>query len=158
MEIARNRHHLGADSIAFVTRANALADSMVTAGADSTALAQIRTAITTGDLRSLFRGGFGRGGRGDTARPGETPPSAPGEAGGDAQSLGRDLWSKLRREGGAVGRGMQVVSGGGFGGPSIPPAAPGNYTVHITVNGQTFTQPLEVVRAPDYAEDLTAAN
>src|SRR5690606_26947566 len=141
----------------FMARANAIADSLVASGADSAAVAQIRTAITTGDIRSLFRrGGAGGPGRGDPTRPGETPAREAG-AGGDVGDLGRTMWQQLRREGGAVGRGMQVVSGGGgFGAPSVPPAPAGRYTVHITVNGQTLTQPLEVLRAAHYAEDLTA--
>ncbi|HEU5207871.1 MAG TPA: hypothetical protein VFU06_00555 [Longimicrobiales bacterium] len=145
-----------ADSIAFMARANAIADSLVASGADSAAVARIRTAIATGDIRSLFRRG-GRGSeRGDPLRPGETPPAA-SAAGGDVADLGRAMWQQLRREGGAVSRGMEVVSGGGFfGGGSEPPAPPGRYTVRIEMNGQTLTQPLDVLRAPGYTEDLTA--
>src|SRR5690606_16449836 len=58
-----------ADSIAFMTRVGAIADSLVASGADSAAVGRIRSAIATGDIRSLFRRG-GRGGeRGDPSRP-----------------------------------------------------------------------------------------
>jgi hypothetical protein len=143
-----------ADSAALIARVTELADSLLAAGADSAAIARVRAAIASGDIRSLFRRGGGGGGAGpgvQNLRPGETPPRA---GGAGAADVGRDIFTRLRREGGAVSRGLQAT-GGGFGGPSIPPAAPGRYTVHLTVGGQTFTQPLEVVRAPNYTEDLT---
>jgi photosystem II stability/assembly factor-like uncharacterized protein len=47
---------------------------------------------------------------------------------------------------GRGGRGGGGGGGGGRGGP--PPVAPGNYTVRLTVNGQTFTQPITVKPDP----------
>jgi photosystem II stability/assembly factor-like uncharacterized protein len=47
---------------------------------------------------------------------------------------------------GGAGAGAGGGQGGGRGGP--PPAAPGNYTVRLTVNGTEYTQPLVVKADP----------
>ncbi|MGH7448310.1 MAG: WD40/YVTN/BNR-like repeat-containing protein, partial [Longimicrobiales bacterium] len=57
-----------ADSAALIARATELADSLLAAGADSAAIARVRTAIATGDIGSLRRRGGGGGGG---AGPGE---------------------------------------------------------------------------------------
>ena len=44
--------------------------------------------------------------------------------------------------GGRGGRGGGGGGGGGGGRGGPPPVAPGNYSVKLTVNGQSFTQPL----------------
>ena len=49
--------------------------------------------------------------------------------------------------GGGRGRGGRGGGGGGGGRGGPPPVAPGNYSVRLTVNGQSFTQP--VVVKPD---------
>src|SRR5262249_23097185 len=48
--------------------------------------------------------------------------------------------------GGGRGRGGRGGGGGGRGGP--PPVAPGNYSVRLTVNGQSLTQPIVVKPDP----------
>src|SRR5262249_31786611 len=44
------------------------------------------------------------------------------------------------------GRGGRGGGGGGRGGP--PPSAPGSYSVKLTVNGKTYTQPLTLTPDP----------
>jgi hypothetical protein len=48
---------------------------------------------------------------------------------------------------GGRGRGGRG-GGGGFGRGGGPPAAPGSYTVTLTVNGKSYTQPLAVRSDP----------
>jgi hypothetical protein len=48
--------------------------------------------------------------------------------------------------GGRGGRGGGGGGGGGRGG--LPPVGPGNFSVRLTVNGQSFTQPLAVRADP----------
>jgi hypothetical protein len=50
--------------------------------------------------------------------------------------------------GGGRGRGGRGGGGGGGGRGGPPPVAPGNYSVRLTVNGQSFTQPLVVKPDP----------
>jgi photosystem II stability/assembly factor-like uncharacterized protein len=66
------------------------------------------------------------------------PPSA-------AAGMHRFVWD-LRPTPPASGRGGRGGGGGGRGGQ--PPVAPGSYTVKLTVNGQSYTQPLAVARDP----------
>jgi photosystem II stability/assembly factor-like uncharacterized protein len=72
----------------------------------------------------------------------QEPPSA-------AAGMHRYVWD-FRPDppaGGGRGRGGRGGGGGGGrGGP--PPVAPGNYSVRLTVNGQSFTQPLVVKPDP----------
>jgi hypothetical protein len=62
----------------------------------------------------------------------------------------RFVWD-LRPEPPAGGRGRGGRGGGGGGGGGrggLPPVAAGGYSVKLTVNGKTFTQPLVVKRDP----------
>ncbi len=49
---------------------------------------------------------------------------------------------------GRAGRAGGAGRGGGFGRGGAPPVAPGEYTVKLTVNGRTYTQPLVVKPDP----------
>jgi hypothetical protein len=73
----------------------------------------------------------------------QDPPSA-------AAGMHRFVWD-LRPEPPAGGRGRGGRGGGGGGGGGrggLPPVAAGGYSVKLTVNGKTFTQPLVVKRDP----------
>jgi hypothetical protein len=50
--------------------------------------------------------------------------------------------------GGRGGRGGGGGAGGGGGRGGLPPIAPGNFSVKLTVNGQSYTQPLAVKADP----------
>jgi len=73
----------------------------------------------------------------------QEPPSA-------AAGMHRYVWD-FRPDppaGGGRGRGGRGGGGGGGGRGGPPPVAPGNYSVRLTVNGQSFTQPLVVKPDP----------
>jgi len=71
----------------------------------------------------------------------QDPPSA-------AAGMHRFVWD-LRPTPPAGGRGGRGGGGGGGGGRGgLPPVAVGAYSVKLTVNGQTFTQPLNVKPDP----------
>jgi hypothetical protein len=73
----------------------------------------------------------------------QEPPSA-------AAGMHRYVWD-FRPDppaGGGRGRGGRGGGGGGGGRGGPPPVAPGNYSVRLTVNGQTLTQPLVVKPDP----------
>jgi photosystem II stability/assembly factor-like uncharacterized protein len=73
----------------------------------------------------------------------QEPPSA-------AAGMHRFVWD-FRPDptaGGGRGRGGRGGGGGGGGRGGPPPVAPGNYSVRLTANGQTFTQPLVVKPDP----------
>src|SRR5262249_37724841 len=78
-------------------------------------------------------------------RPQESPSAAAG--------LHRYVWD-FRPDpppgGGGRGRGGRGGGGGGGGGGrgGPPPVAPGNYSIRLTVNGQSLTQPLVVKPDP----------
>jgi len=82
-------------------------------------------------------GGFGRGGGAPPAPDACTPAGAAPEAPAAAAGGGR---------GGRGGRGGGGGGGGGRGGPTGP--APGQYTVRLTVDGQTYTQPVTIKPDP----------
>ena len=72
----------------------------------------------------------------------QDPPSA-------AAGMHRFVWD-LRPEPPAGGRGRGGRGGGGGGGGrgGFPPVAPGAFSVKLTVNGQSFTQPITVKTDP----------
>jgi hypothetical protein len=72
----------------------------------------------------------------------QEPPSA-------GAGMHRFVWD-LRPEPPAGGRGRGGRGGGGGGGGrgGPPPVAPGNFSVRLTVNGQSYTQPLTVKPDP----------
>jgi len=72
----------------------------------------------------------------------QDPPSA-------AAGMHRFVWD-LRPEPPAGGRGRGGRGGGGGGGGrgGLPPVAPGAFSVKLTVNGQSFTQPITVKTDP----------
>src|SRR5476649_1598792 len=72
----------------------------------------------------------------------QDPPSA-------AAGMHRFVWD-LRPEAPAGGRGRGGRGGGGGGGGrgGLPPVSPGSYSVKLTVNGKTYTQPLTVKPDP----------
>jgi photosystem II stability/assembly factor-like uncharacterized protein len=73
----------------------------------------------------------------------QEPPSA-------AAGMHRFVWD-FRPDppaGGGRGRGGRGGGGGGGGRGGQPPVAPGGYTVRLSVNGQSFTQPLTVKADP----------
>jgi photosystem II stability/assembly factor-like uncharacterized protein len=72
----------------------------------------------------------------------QDPPSA-------AAGMHRFVWD-LRPEPPAGGRGRGGRGGGGGGGGrgGLPPVAPGAFSVRLTVNGQSFTQPITVKTDP----------
>jgi photosystem II stability/assembly factor-like uncharacterized protein len=73
----------------------------------------------------------------------QEPPSA-------AAGMHRYVWD-FRPDppaGGGRGRGGRGGGGGGGGRGGPPPVAPGNYSVRLTANGQTLTQPLVVKPDP----------
>ncbi|MGD0782177.1 MAG: hypothetical protein ABSA30_04865, partial [Candidatus Aminicenantales bacterium] len=83
-----------------------------------------------------------------------TPAPLPAEAGHhrwvwDLRSRASGAGGQRGETGAAAGGGQRARAGGGYegrgGGPS---AAPGTYTVKLTVDGQTFTQPLTVKPDP----------
>jgi hypothetical protein len=68
----------------------------------------------------------------------------PAEGLATAVGMHRFVWDfrPMPAAGGRGGRG----GGGGRGG--LPPSAPGNYTVRLTVSGKTYTQPLTIKKDP----------
>jgi hypothetical protein len=82
-------------------------------------------------------GGFGRGGGAAPARDACSPPAVPGDT--QAQS------TPPAGRGGRGGRGGGGGGGGRGGAPTLPP---GQYTVRLTVDGQTYTQPVAVKPDP----------
>ena len=71
----------------------------------------------------------------------QNPPSA-------AAGMHRFVWD-LRPEPPPGGRGRGGRGGGGGGGRGgLPPVAPGSFSVKLTVNGQSYTQPLMVKPDP----------
>lgn len=99
------------------------------------------------------QGAAGAEGRRRAAR--ETPADQPGRPAGqpgaaeggepdpeEIRDLMRDAFRALRDRG---------ISTASFqGGSDSQPADPGAYTVVLTIGGETFERPLEVIRAPDY--------
>jgi len=86
--------------------------------------------------RGGFSGGFGRGGGGAPVRDACTPAAgAPGAPAANPAGGGR---------GGRGGRG----GGGGGGRGGAPTLPPGQYTVRLTVDGRTYTQPVTVKPDP----------
>jgi hypothetical protein len=77
-------------------------------------------------------GGFGRGGGAPPAPDACNPTGAAPEVAAGGRGRG--------------GRGGGGGGGGGRGGPTGPP--PGQYTVRLTVDGQTYTQPLTIKPDP----------
>ena len=75
-------------------------------------------------------------------RPQESPSAAAG--------MHRFVWDFRPNPPAAGGRGRGGRGGGGGGGGrgGLPPVAPGTYSVRLTVDGQTFTQPLTVKPDP----------
>jgi len=156
------------DSIRTATRAREVADSLIKAGWEAGPLHRM-VGIFTGetDLSALFAafgggrfgGGFGAGRNPEAfqARPGETPPRPAGASGrggrggGTAAALGFDM-EQMQKLGALIMPGespyaiLRRLGGrrGGFGGGAM--AAPGAYTVTLTVGDKTYTQYLRVDR------------
>ncbi len=72
----------------------------------------------------------------------QDPPSA-------AAGLHRFVWDLRPEAPAGRGRGGRGAGGGGGGGQNgLPPVAPGSFSVKLTVNGQSYTQPLIVKPDP----------
>jgi hypothetical protein len=150
-----------ADSLRNIQLYREVGDSLVThEGANERLVDRVIELATGGDPQAMRRmfgggggGGFGqRGGSGWRERPGENYPSATeasaragraaGPGGFDPSEL-RDMFSDLRsgmRDRGANVRGFRGFGGGG----SL--AAPGTYTVAVTIGEEMYTTSVDVVR------------
>ncbi|HEX6941097.1 MAG TPA: hypothetical protein VF158_16890 [Longimicrobiales bacterium] len=139
------------DSIAAMARVEVVADSLVAAGVDSALVARAKRMLTGGDdFRRLFRRGGGARERGFVERPGESPPPS-GRRGGGEDVDREALFDVLRafRDAGLGGRrGLAYRTYTQAAGGERPTAEPGTYTVALTIDGVTRTQPLRVERAP----------
>ena len=133
-------------------RAKVVADSLKEAGWSAPFLDRM-VGVITGEVSreaafAMFGGGGGFGGSRDPEafreRPGETPPGSGG--GGFDFGQMRQL-ADLINPGGGLGALFRRF--GGTGGEA-PMAAPGTYTVQLTVGDKTYTQPLKVVRQEGY--------
>ena len=72
----------------------------------------------------------------------QDPPSA-------AAGMHRFVWDlRPTPPAGGRGRGGRGGGGGGGGRGGLPPVEPGTYSVKLTVNGKTLTQPLTVKPDP----------
>ncbi len=80
--------------------------------------------------------GFGRGAATPAAKDACTPATAPADTQAGAAAGGRG------------GRGGRGGGGGGGGRGGAPVMQPGSYTVRLTVDGQTYTQPVTVKPDP----------
>jgi photosystem II stability/assembly factor-like uncharacterized protein len=141
------------DSIVRARRMDFVFDSLAEAGADRAALDRMKATLQSGDPGAMRRAfGFGGGGRrpagatGFVERPGEAQGGGRGGGGfGGAGGPGglniREIARLLNPGGGRGGFG-----GFGFGGRGggAPLAEPGEYWVHLTVGGETYTQKLRV--------------
>jgi len=96
--------------------------------------------------RFALGGGGGRGGGGGFGRGGGAPP-APDACTPPAGAA--DTQAATPPAGGRGGRGGRGGGGGGGGGRGgVPTLQPGPYTVRLTVDGQTYTQPVTVKPDP----------
>ncbi len=139
------------DSVVAALRMDFVFDSLATTGMNARVLERLRSQAEGGTFNPFGRGGRGAGGfgRGDDSgefveRPGERmgggrggPGSGLGGVGGlDTRTLFRLLNPNRGRGGGG---------GGGFRGRQHAPlVGAGDYRIHVTVNGQTFTQQMRV--------------
>lgn len=132
------------DSIQQARRNVQVIDSLETAGMDKAVIKQLREAVESGDMTSLFRRGRGGGGRGGSSgfqeRPAEGPlPSTQSRGGGQPNVM--DAFSGGFRE----IRDLFGISGrGGFGGGGNRTVAAGDYLVTLTAGDHTQTQVLRV--------------
>jgi photosystem II stability/assembly factor-like uncharacterized protein len=157
-----------ADSLRNIRLYKEVGDSLVThEGANRQLVDRVIQLATGGDpqaLRRMFGGGGGRGGGAGEAtgwreRPGESYPEAgtgsgraarPGGAGGPGGPGGfdpgemRDTFLEIRS--GMRARGANVGGFRGFGGGGGSLAAPGTYTVAVTIGDETYTTQVEVTR------------
>ncbi len=150
-----------ADSIRTARMYVTIGDSLVNEeGIDRDVMDRV-LALATGDdpgaIRRFFGGGGGGGGFGGGARsgwqdrPAETYPSGgqagPGAGGDEAmREAVQQLFGALRDRGVSFRR--FFGGGGGFGGGRL--AAPGTYTVAVTLGDETYTTSVEVVRDEDF--------
>ena len=137
------------DSVRNELRVTQVADSLIKAGLDSSAVQRVAGQLRGGSGGSAFqRGGGGGGGigtlqrRGFVDRPGETAAVSQGAGapgGPDTQRV-----TQAFRDAGI--RGAQ--GGGGFGGGGAQPAfvEPGEYTVTLKVGDRALTQKLQVIK------------
>lgn len=153
------------DSVRTARRIQVVADSLIEEGMDREQVQRVAAALSGGGsgLGALFRrgrGGRGGGREGFVARPGESPPPRArggeregrgerGRAGGGMDQM-RDIFSAFRDAG--IGRRFRFR-----GGNDTPTAEPGVYTVAVTIDGKTLTQPLRVERDADLARSGIAA-
>jgi hypothetical protein len=159
-----------ADSLRNIRLYGEVGDSLVThEGADRALVDRVIELATGGDPQALRRmfggGGSGRGagaGAGWRERPGESYPEAaaagaavgraasprgaggPGGAGGFDPGEMRDMFLDIRS--GMRARGANVGGFRGFGGGGGSLAAPGTYTVAVTIGDETYTTQVEVAR------------
>jgi photosystem II stability/assembly factor-like uncharacterized protein len=135
------------DSVVRAQRMDVVFDSLAEAGADAQALQRMRANFEGGG--NPFGRRFGRGGRGGETgfveRPGERVGGGggPGGFGGGAAPGGLDVRQIARLLNPGGGRGGFGGFGGGGGG-GAPLAEAGEYWVHVTVGGETYTQRLRV--------------
>ena len=141
------------DSVVQAQRTVRVIDSLEKAGMDTAVISRLRTAVTSGNLTSLFGrggGGGGRAGRGGeagfVARPAEGPvPGAParGGRGGAAVDVPGAFPGGFRQMSELFGMRGRGGFGRGAGGNIVDS---GDYMVSITVDGVTQKQILRVDR------------
>jgi hypothetical protein len=137
------------DSVRNELRVTQVADSLIKAGLDSSAVQRVAGQLRGGSGGSAFqRGGGGGGGfgtlqgRGFVDRPGET--AAVSQGGGAPGGPDTQRVTQAFRDAGI--RGAQ--GGGGFGGGGAQPGfvEPGEYTVTLKVGDRALTQTLQVIK------------
>jgi hypothetical protein len=151
-----------ADSLRNIELYREVGDSLVThEGANERLVNRVIELATGGDpqaMRRMFGGGGGGGGFGQEGgsgwqeRPGESYPSATEASAREGRAAGpggfdpsemRDLFFDIRS--GMRDRGANVGGFRGFGGGGDL-AAPGTYTVAVTIGDETYTTSVDVVR------------
>ena len=135
------------DSVVAAHRMDVVFDSLAAAGMNDRVLERLRSQAEGGAFNPFGRGGGGFG-RGDDSgefveRPGERMGGGrggPGGGGGFGGAGGLDTRTLFRLLNPNRGRG-----GGGFRGrQQAPLVGAGAYHIHVTVNGETFTQQMRV--------------
>ncbi|MEJ2679672.1 MAG: hypothetical protein P8174_11460, partial [Gemmatimonadota bacterium] len=140
-----------ADSLKNVRIMHEIADSLVQAGkVDSATAARVLNLAMSGDRSALFRMFGGRGGgqrAGEwNARPGESYPQ-PGAQQRQENPM-RDVMQEMFSAARERGLGYSLFRGRRGGGNE--PAAAGEYTVVLKIGDKEYSQPLQVIRAPNY--------
>ncbi|HEU4564513.1 MAG TPA: hypothetical protein VFS05_07690 [Gemmatimonadaceae bacterium] len=147
------------DSIIAARKVDAIFDSLAKEGKPKAALDQMKAALASGDVGTLFRRSQQRGGPPGTfqERPGESPPpraggqqpAAAGPMAGVDPELMSDVFNALRSAG--------AIRGGFFGRGGPPPVATGDYLVTLEIGGHKEKQLLRVERVSGSGGEAIAA-